>query len=216
MHLLIVIDGLEVIKKIMNKLLIATTNPGKLTEYKELLKDYDLELLSLTDVGIIDDVDETATTFEGNAIQKVDFFFERAQMPTMADDGGLEIDALNGEPGVKSRRWPGHRAEDQELMDYALERMKDVPEGKRTAKLVASLAIKTATDTPAQTFRGELLGSISTEPVGDLVPGYPFRNIFFITELDKMYADMSWEDEVAVGHRKKAVEQAAALLHTIE
>ena len=100
------------------KLLIATTNPGKLAEIKRFLFDVPVELVSLNDVGITDHVEETGATFEENAVLKAKFYAEKSGLPTLADDGGFEIDALHGEPGVKSHRWVyGDRENtDEELM----------------------------------------------------------------------------------------------------
>ena len=89
---------------IPKKLLIATNNPGKLKEYKKLLKDLPLKIVSLKNLGIKNKVDENAKTFEENAVKKAEFYSQLTGLPTLSDDGGLEIDYLNGEPGVKSRR----------------------------------------------------------------------------------------------------------------
>src|SRR3989344_4202727 len=108
------------------KLLIATRNPGKLREIKEFLGN-DFELLSLNDFSGAPHVDESGSTFEENSILKAKSFFEWSNVPTIADDGGLEIDFLNGEPGVKSRRWPGYEGSDEELINMALEKLRGVP-----------------------------------------------------------------------------------------
>src|SRR6202166_223947 len=93
----------------MRRLLIATTNRAKLGEYRLILRDVgiELELVSLADVGISESPEETGATFTENALIKARFYFERARIATLADDGGLEIDALGGEPGVRSHRWLG-------------------------------------------------------------------------------------------------------------
>jgi len=92
----------------MEKLLIATTNPGKFREYKILLQDLPLKMVSLRDLKIRKKPKEDGKTFRENAIKKAKFYSRLAQLPILADDGGLEIDYLKGEPGVKSRRWPGY------------------------------------------------------------------------------------------------------------
>ena len=89
----------------MKKLLIATTNPGKLSEINRFLGDLPVELVGLKDAGITDAVEETGSTFEENAILKAKYYCKKSGLPTLADDGGFEIDALDGQPGVKSHRW---------------------------------------------------------------------------------------------------------------
>ena len=109
----------------MKKLLIATTNPGKLAELSRFLSDIPITLVSLKDVGITDTIEEIGKTFEENAILKAKYYFQKSGLPTLADDGGAEIDALNGEPGVKTRRWiHGDRdSTDNELVAYTLKRL---------------------------------------------------------------------------------------------
>src|SRR3990167_9592915 len=111
------------------KLLVATTNPGKLAEIRRFLTDIPVELVSLKDVGIADSVEETGKTFEENAILKAKFYAQKSGLPTLADDGGFEIDALNGEPGVKSHRWadPSQENDDETLINYTLKRLENVP-----------------------------------------------------------------------------------------
>jgi XTP/dITP diphosphohydrolase len=113
----------------MRRLLIATTNRAKLAEYRLILRDVgiELELLSLADLRISETPDETGATFAENALIKARFYFERARTATLADDGGLEIDALGGEPGVRSHRWIGSGSNendsDQALVDEVIRRM---------------------------------------------------------------------------------------------
>src|ERR1700674_4999980 len=129
----------------MQRLLIATTNPAKLAEYRLILRDVgiELELVSLADVGISETPEETGATFAENALIKARYYFERARIATLADDGGLEIDALGGEPGVRSHRWldTGGDDSDEALVDEVIRRMKDVPSGRRAARLRAATAL---------------------------------------------------------------------------
>src|SRR3989344_3009105 len=127
----------------MNILLIATSNPGKLEEIKRFLADLPIELAGLKDVHITETVEETGTTFEENAILKAKFYAKRSGLPTLADDGGFEIDVLAGQPGVKSHRWiHGDRDDsDEELIQYTLDRMKSLPREKRGAQLRLVLAL---------------------------------------------------------------------------
>src|SRR3989338_763320 len=118
----------------MKKLLVATQNPGKILEYKELLKNLPIEVITLQDLGITEEAPEDAPTFEENAKLKATFYSKFVDFPTIAEDSGLEIDHLNGEPGVKSRRWPGHRATDDELVKMIEEKMQGVPKEQRGAQ----------------------------------------------------------------------------------
>lgn len=129
----------------MNKLLIATTNPAKLSEIKEFLSDLPIECVGLRDIGITQSVKETGSTFEENAILKAKAYAKLSGLSTLADDGGLEIDALGGEPGVKSHRWihKDREDEDEELIQYTIERLKGVPIGKRGAQLHLIVAFVT-------------------------------------------------------------------------
>src|SRR3990167_9202120 len=109
----------------MNRLLIATTNPGKLAEIRRFLSDVPLELVSLNDVDIKERVEKTGKTFEKNAILKAKFYAQKSGLPTIGDDGGFEIDALHGEPGVKTRRWihKDRDSTDEELIAHTLKKL---------------------------------------------------------------------------------------------
>jgi len=119
----------------MNRLLIATTNSAKLAEYRLLLQEFRLEVLSLRDVGIDAEAPEDAATFAANARLKAEFYFDRAGIATLADDGGLEVDAMDGAPGVHSHRWLGADADDRTLAEEIIRRMDGVEPARRTATL---------------------------------------------------------------------------------
>jgi len=194
----------------MKKLLIATNNPGKVKEYKELLKDLPLKLISLKDLGIKNKVNENAKTFEENAIKKAKFYSGLTGLATLADDGGLEIDYLNGEPGVKSRRWPGYEAADEELIDFALKRLRGVPWPKRKAQFRVIIALAMP-GKEVLISEGKLRGIILTKPRGKLIPGYPFRPIFYLPKHGKSFAELSFKEEVKIGHRIKAIKKLISL-----
>ena len=193
------------------KLLIATTNPAKFKEYKILFKNLPLKLISLNDLGIKRKVKENGRTFKENAIKKAKFYSKLTKLPTIADDAGLEIDILNGEPGVKSRRWPGYTASDKELIDFTLNKLKDIPSSKRKAQLKTVLALAI----PGQdilTFEGKIRGKITEKPKGKLIPGYPFRSIFYLPKFKKTFAQMSFKKESEIGHRRKIVQKVIPIL----
>jgi len=126
----------------MKKILIATTNKAKLKEIKNGLKPLlkqKIKLLTLTDVGVEEKPEESGKTFCENAKIKAKFYAQKTNLPTLSDDGGLLIPFLNNEPGVRSRRWLGYEASDEELINYTLERLKNVPKEKRIAYLQVCL-----------------------------------------------------------------------------
>jgi XTP/dITP diphosphohydrolase len=191
------------------KILIATKNPGKAREIKDFLGS-NFEFVSPSDFKDVPDVEETGKTFEENAALKATKYFEWAGIPAIADDAGLEIDFLNGEPGVKSRRWPsfaeatagklGKEKTDQELIGLALDKLKGVPRGKRTAHLrtvgVYFDGKNILTETAA------IDGYITEEQTTECQPGYPFRSIFWIPKFEKLYQDLTHEEHEQVNHRK--------------
>ena len=196
----------------MKKLLLATTNPGKVLEYKEILKDLAIEIISLRDLKLENSqVEEDGKTFEENAIKKSKFFCELTKLPTLADDGGIEIDALNGEPGVKSRRWPGYEATDEELIKMTLDKLGGLPKEKRGAQLRCSIAISFPGEEKIHLFEGILRGFITEKPIG-IIPGFPFRSLFYLPEIGKVLGELTMEEEAKIAHRKKAMEEAIPLL----
>lgn len=193
----------------MNKLLIATTNPGKLAEIRLFLSDLPVELVSLKDVGITDNVEETGKTFEENAILKAKYYAQKSGLMTIADDGGFEIDALGGEPGVHSHRWMDYTREssDEELITYAFERMRSIPEGKRQAQLRLVLALVTEKGDVITTVEEFVVGVVPMQRSPRKVEGFPYRSILFIPEMNKYYDQdlMTPEEADRYNHRKKAV-----------
>jgi len=188
------------------KLVIATHNEGKAKELKKFLLTFGIDALSLNDLNVSDDVEETGKTFEENALIKARFFSELTNLSAIADDGGLEIDSLNGEPGVKSRRWKGYRMTDREMVDYALERLHNVPPDKRTCRLVSVLAFCQPGHEPIF-GRGTIEGSISEKQMIPFEEGYPFRAIFYVPEFKKMLGELTVAEHEIINHRLKALKQ---------
>jgi len=191
------------------KLLIATTNPGKLAEIKRFLSDISIELVSLKDVGITDSVEETGVTFEANAILKAKHYAQESGLPTLADDGGFEIDALNGAPGVKSHRWidATRESSDDELIAYTIEQMKDIPEGKRGAQLRLVLAL-VLPGSEVHTSEASVRGIVPVSPTGTRSEGFPFRSLLFLPEINKYYNhdELTNTENETYNHRKRALE----------
>lgn len=192
----------------MKKLLIATTNKGKIRELSEFLSDLPLELVSLADVGITDDADETGMTFLENSQLKARFYSKKSGLPAVADDGGLLITALGGAPGVKSRRWLGYEATDEELIEHMKKVSRDLPDDNRQAffETVVTVALPDGT---VDSSTGKLEGIIAKEPSFKLEQGYPYRSFFFIPQLNRFYFEdeLTSEEMKQYHHRYKAVEQ---------
>lgn len=207
---------------IIMKILIATKNPGKAREIKTFLGN-GFELVSLADFsdstefldGLkhrqettpIPDVEETGETFEENALLKARTYFQWSKTPSIADDGGLEIDYLNGEPGVLSRRWPGYEATDEELIEMALKKLEGVPEENRTARLRTVGTYYDGKNTLSRTAAVE--GYIAEDYCGHCEKGYPLRSIFWIPKFNKLYQDLTHEEHEEINHRKVVYGQLA-------
>lgn len=193
----------------MQKLLIATTNSGKLGEIKEFLSDIPVTLVGLTEVGITETPEETGISFQENAILKAKFYAEKSKLPTLADDGGLEIDALKGEPGVKSHRWihTDRQDSDEELIQYTLDRMKDVADDKRGAQLRLVLALVIP---GGEVFTSEekVRGIIPRKASTNRYEGFPYRSLLFLPEINKYYNhdELTVTETETYNHRKKALE----------
>jgi len=196
----------------MNKLLIATTNLGKFLEYREFFKDFPVELISLENLNINTRIDEKEKTFEGNAVLKAKIYRDLSGFNTLSDDGGLEIDFLKKEPGVKSRRWPGYEANDQELVTMVLDKLKGVPISRRGAQLKVVLAFAFPNVKKIYTFEASLKGFITEKPSKGIIPGYPFRSLFYLPDIGKTLGDISFEEEARIGHRKMALEKAMPVI----
>lgn len=170
-------------------------------------------MLSLRDFDTKESPEETGASFEENAKIKAEFYFERLNIPVLADDGGIEIDYLGGEPGVKSRRWPGYEASDEELVRLTLEKLDGVPAERRTARLKAAIAFVPRKGT-LHMFEGVWEGMIveKRSEKAVLQQGYPYRSLFFITETGTVLGELPFEEEVKIGHRRKAIERALPIL----
>jgi XTP/dITP diphosphohydrolase len=187
----------------IERIIIGSTNPGKVSEWKKLLRS--LEVRSIADIGNFPEPEETGSTFKENAILKAKHYAKLSHEFVLADDGGFEIDALNGAPGVKSRRiLPGDKdGTDQELVDFVLDKMKNVPEEKRTAHLTAyaALADKDGKIIFEDTSRKD--GVITNELEAPIISGYPYRSILYLPEVKKTYAELSDQEHERLNHRRE-------------
>jgi len=187
----------------MYKLIIATTNPYKVKEIKSLLDIDGLELKSLSDFEDYPSVTEDGRTFEENAAKKAQAYFEFFQKPVIADDSGLEVDALNNEPGIYSARYAGEQATDADNNRRLLEKMKGMPTGQRTARFVCSVCFMDGVD--KKIFTGIRKGFILDKLQGR--EGFGYDPLFFVPEYFKTYAQMNAEEKNHVSHRGLAFAQ---------
>ena len=180
----------------MAELLIATTNPAKLAEYQLLLREFNLRLVSLHEVGIDREAPEGAANFSDNARIKAAFYFSQSGLPTLADDGGLEVDALGGAPGVQSHRWLGAQAGDRILAEEVVRRMAGVEPASRTARLRAAAAL-IYTDHGVVCERvaeAALEGVIAERCYPEIRPGFPYRSVLYLPERGCYLAEVGQQD----------------------
>ncbi len=194
------------------RLLIATHNPGKLIEYQELLAGLAFELVTLDDVGIHEDAEETGTTFAENARIKALAYARESKLLTLADDSGLEVDALGGEPGIFSRRYAGDDATDAKRINFLLHRMKGVPMEARLARFRCVIAIASP-DGQVWKSEGTAEGDILFEPRG--TNGFGYDPIFYFPGLGKTMAELPAAQKNKISHRARAAEGAREILKTL-
>ncbi len=174
-----------------------------------LLTDIPCHLLSLTDAGIEVEVTETGATMEENASLKATTYARLSGLPTLADDSGLEVDALGGEPGVMSSRYAGENAGDAERVSLLLKNLEDVPAESRSARFRSVIAVAWP-GRPVDLYTGECYGTIASEPRG--ASGFGYDPVFFLPEAGKTMAELSPEEKNRISHRGIAARKAAAAL----
>jgi len=196
----------------MRRLLIATTNLAKLAEYRLILRGVGIELeaVSLADVGINETPEETGASFIENALIKARFYFERARIATLADDGGLEVDALGGEPGVRSHRWLGGSAgddSDEALVAEVIRRMKGVAAARRTARIRAAIALidEVGGVRRERTAEAAIEGIIGERAYPEIRAGFPYRAVLIIPGRNCYLGELGDEEEAQVSQRRIAV-----------
>lgn len=192
-----------------DKLLLATNNTGKAREYQALLSGIPFRIVTMADQGIIIEVDETGSSFEENARLKATTLATESGLLTLADDSGLEVDALDGEPGVLSHRYAGEGASDRDRVYFLLEKLEDIPEENRAARFCCAIAI-VAPDGTVDICTGECRGLITKAPRGN--QGFGYDPIFFVPEMGKTMAELSPEEKNRISHRARAAEKAREVL----
>jgi XTP/dITP diphosphohydrolase len=193
----------------MPKLLIATTNQGKVVEYRYLFRGLPFELVTPADEGINAKVGEGHNSMAENARQKAVFYARSSGLITVADDSGLEADALGGEPGIHSARYAGKGASDRDRIVYLLSKLKKIPWEERTARFRCVIAVATP-DGMLETCEGECQGLIAFEAKGE--NGFGYDPIFYLPEFDKTMAELPLEIKNQISHRARAAQKACWVL----
>jgi len=194
------------------KLLLATNNQAKVGEYRRLLQNLPYELITLAEQGITTIVSEVGESFEENARLKATLLAAESQLLSLADDSGLEVDALGGEPGRLSARYAGENASDKDRIDYLLSRLKGVPWEKRSARFRCVIALATPGG-EVEFCCGECPGLITFEARGE--GGFGYDPVFYLPELDKTMAELTPETKNRVSHRGLAARKVPSLLARI-
>lgn len=197
----------------MKKILLATRNKGKFNELSAFLSDLKVKILSLSDLGIAEDIEENGKTYKENSQKKALFFAKKSGLPTIADDGGIEIDALGGAPGVKSRRWLGHEATDEEVIEHMKKVARELPDNNRKAffRTVVSFALPNG---KIWSVKGEVEGIIAEKPFMKLSKGYPYRSFFYLPKLKKYYfeTELTNNEMKEYNHRYKAIQKLKPII----
>jgi len=200
----------------MKKILIATTNPGKIAELSAML-DADVSWVNLSDFKGIGEIKEDGQTFAENARKKAIGYSKATGLWTIADDSGLVIDAISGQPGVKSARFSGAKDKERTLIDHkniakVLKLLEGVPKEKRTAKFVCCLCLASPDKVLIET-QGSLEGLIIDRETG--TNGFGYDPIFFVPKLNKTVAQMDADEKNAISHRGNAIRKLRPLLNEL-
>ena len=192
-----------------NRLLLATNNDHKVRELRRLLGHLPLALLTPADLGLSLDPAEDGATYEANALAKARAFADASGLPALADDSGIEVDALGGRPGLHSARYGGSGLTDEERVALLLRELADVPDGELAARYRAVLAV-VAPDGTERTAEGWCEGTVARSPDG--TSGFGYDPIFFVPALGVTMARLSDEEKDAISHRGNAARAMAPVL----
>ena len=187
----------------MQRIIFATTNENKMKEIREILSDFPVEIFSLQEAGIKADIDENGSSFEENAAIKAEAIEKMTGAIVLADDSGLEIDYLNGEPGIYSARYMGEETSYHVKNAHLIERLKGVPDEQRTARFVCCVAAAFP-DRETAVVRGTIEGRIGYKAEGE--NGFGYDPIFYVPEYGCTTDSMSQEAKNAISHRGKALQ----------
>lgn len=193
----------------MKRIIFATTNKNKVREVNMMMEGFDVELVPMTEVGIDVDIEETGTTFEENAIIKAKAICELTGEIALADDSGLEVDYLDGAPGVYSSRFLGEETPYEIKNDYIIEKLKDAKGGERTARFACAMAM-VFPDGEVETCYGTIEGLIGYEQRGN--NGFGYDPIVYVPEYEMTTGEMAPELKNSISHRGKALEQMKEIM----
>jgi len=185
------------------KVVLASKNPHKLVEISKITEKFGMELILQSQLGVDIDVEETGTTFEENSFLKAEAVMKATGLPALADDSGIAVDALNGEPGVYSARYGFDESlDDWGRLELLLKNTEHVPDGQRQAQFVCVITMVTPDGKTIQA-RGEIHGELTREPRGE--NGFGYDPIFYYPPYGKTTAEMAPEEKNAVSHRGNAL-----------
>ena len=191
------------------KIIFATGNENKLREIRQITENMGIEIVSMKDAGYYTEVEETGTTFEENAYLKASAIAKKCNLPTLADDSGLEIDYLNKEPGIYSSRFMGEDTPYSVKNAELLRRMEGVPDEKRTARFVCAICL-VRPDGSSETVRATMEGRVAYKSAGK--NGFGYDPIFFLPERGCTSAELSPEEKNEISHRGKALRMMRDIL----
>lgn len=196
----------------MKEIIVATKNRGKARDFIGMFEPLGFIVKTLHDYEEIEDVEETGTTFEENAVIKAEAVAKRLGRIVIADDSGLIVDALNGEPGIYSARYAGEHKDDEANIDKVLEKLKGVPDNERTARYYCALALAFP-DGRTTTVNGTCEGTIRHERRG--TNGFGYDPIFYMSQLDKTMAEITLEEKNQISHRAEAMRKLKDVLPSL-
>lgn len=196
----------------IKRLVIGSTNPAKINEWKKLLKG--IPVVSVTELGDFPEPQEHGKTFEENAVLKARHYAKLTREYVLSEDGGYEVDALGGAPGVKSRRiLPGGKdGTDEELISFVLGKLKGLTKKKRSVKLSFAAALADPKGRIIYQDTGSFQGIVAGKPGPVLIDGYPFRSIHFIPTLGKTYAELTEKEHEKFNHKRPVAQRLAKFL----
>ena len=188
------------------EIILSTKNKSKADQIKALFDNPDVVIFTLSEAGIVGDVVEDGKTLEENALKKARFAWKQTKKWSIADDTGLFIDALNGEPGIYAARWAGENAKTEEIMNFTLKKIEGVQKNKRTGTFKTVAAV-ISPEGQENVFTGSIRGSFLIRPKVKCQPNMPYSAIFVPDGYSKSWAEMSVEEENSISHRGKAFRQ---------
>ncbi|MED4855754.1 XTP/dITP diphosphatase [Bacillus atrophaeus] len=194
---------------IMKEAIIATHNPGKVKEFKDILAPKGYDVKSLADIGFLEEIEETGHTFEENAVLKAEAVAKVVNKMVIADDSGLSVDNLGGSPGVYSARYAGEQKDDTANINKVLQELKGIEKEQRTARFRCALAVSIP-GKETKTVEGHVEGYIAEEPKGE--NGFGYDPIFIVKDKDKTMAELTSDEKNKISHRANALKKLSQLL----